>query len=196
MADGQARPWHGEGGCAAGWVYPCRGGTSLAIANGGCTPGEDQEGVGVKAGIAGRWRDLSQLQGKGSRHVCDDNLGGTRLFSIIFILCNWCDQEGTHQLPEWVGRGDVKAVTGDRCSTFPSAKQMLSDKQRRGRAAVKWRRVWSWHWCPWAGTEEMDKEAFGGTLHSLTAANRFQHDHWNPVLEMFWVRAERLFQLC
>lgn len=95
-----------------------------------------------------------------------------------------------------MGRGDIRALTEDRCSPFLYANQMLSDKQRRERAAVKWRCVWSWHWRPWAGTEGMDKEAFGGTLHSLTAANCFQRKPWNPILETFWVRTKRLFQLC
>lgn len=116
------------------------------------------------------------------------------LFSALFSSCV-IDVMRKAPVARVGGEGERKGTDRGRRGTFPYANQMLNNKQRREKAAVKCRCVWSWHSCPRAGTEGMDKETFGSTLHSLTAANCFQREPWNSILEMFWVRTKRLFQL-
>lgn len=90
------------------------------------------------------WRATRWLQAKGCTHIYNNNLGDTALLSVIFIPCNWCQEQGTI-CQQCLGRWDVKALTWGRCGTFPYANQMLNDEERRERAAVKWRCVWPWH---------------------------------------------------
>lgn len=158
----------------------CHRETRLVMANRTWTPREDLAGAGGRVGVEG----TKVAVGKENAHtlITWETLA---LLSVIFILCN-CVR--SHR---WVGRWDVKHWQG--ADVAPSLMPTKCSVTRKGEKEQQWNADVCDHGT--TGIQGTDKEAFGGTMHSLTAANCFQCKPWKAIPGMFGVKNKRLFQL-